>query len=77
MESFGRLFIAGEHLRNPVGQMEITAMCGGPQGMPLIVMEQHECTTAQDFARVSDESSGNQGLGADREAQSIDVKRRR
>src|SRR5947209_5552606 len=38
MESFGPLFIAGEHLRNPVGQMEIAAMCGRKQWMPLIVM---------------------------------------
>jgi len=50
MQSFGRLFIADEHLRNPGGQMQITAMRGGPQWMSLVVMQQHECTTAQDFA---------------------------
>ena len=77
MESFGRLFIVGEYLRNPVGQVEITAMCGRKEWMPLIVMQQHECTTAQDFARVADESSRNQGIGVDSFAMPIDVKMRR
>src|SRR5450755_168962 len=40
MQSFGRLFIAGEHLRNPVGQMQITAMRGRKQWVSLVVMQQ-------------------------------------
>lgn len=50
MQCFGRLFIVGKHLRNPVGQMQITAILGGPQWMSLIIMQQRQGTTAQDFA---------------------------
>jgi hypothetical protein len=74
MERFGRLFIGGEHLSNPVGQMQITAMGGRKQWMSLIVMQQRQGAAAQAFARVPDESSGNQGLGVNSFAMSIDVK---
>jgi hypothetical protein len=57
--------------------MQITAMCGRKQWMSLVVMQQRQFTTAQDFARVPDESSGNQGAGVDCFAMAIDVKMRR
>ena len=50
MQNFGCLFVAGKQLRNPVGQMQITAMRGSKQWMPLVVMQQCQCTTTQDFA---------------------------
>lgn len=71
------MFIAGQDTRNAIGQMQITAMCGRKQWMPLIVMQQRQCTAAQDFARVSDESSGNQGGGVDGFAVAIHVHMRR
>ena len=53
LQRFGRVFVAGEDSRNAIGQMQITAMRGRKQWMPLLVMQQHKCTTAQDFARVA------------------------
>src|SRR5436305_5317747 len=77
MKRFGRLFITGQERRNTSCQMQITTMCGCKQWMPLVIMQQHERTTAQDFARVPDESSGNQGVGVDRFAMAIHVYMRR
>jgi hypothetical protein len=77
VQRFARLFVAGKDGRNTSGQMQITTMRGRKQGMPLLVMQQHERTTAQDFARTTNESSRNQGLCVDGFAMTIQVKIRR
>ena len=50
MHNLGGLLVTGEHLRNALGQMPITTMCGRKQWMPLVVMQEGQCTAAQDFA---------------------------
>ena len=72
----GGVFITSEHMSNPPDQMQITAMRGSKQWMPLVVMQEYQCTTAQDFARASNESSGNHGVAVDGFAMSVQVHRR-
>src|SRR5258708_4741843 len=40
LQSFGGLVVAGEYLRNPVRQMQITALRARTHWMPLVVMQQ-------------------------------------
>ena len=42
--------ITRKGVRDEIGQMQVTTMRGRKEWMPLIVMQQDECPTAQDFA---------------------------
>src|SRR6266849_6072993 len=76
VQGCSRLLITSEYMRNTSDQMQITAMRGGKQGVPLVVMQQHQCTTAEDFARATNKSSGNQRVCVDGFAMPVQVNMR-
>ena len=56
--------------------MLISPMGGNQQGMTLLVMQDHQSTTAQDFARASNQPAWDQRISVDRLAVTIDIKDR-
>jgi hypothetical protein len=75
MRRFSHLLVGYEHLGNALSQMQIAAMGGGKQGMSLFIVQQHQCTATGNLAEPSNQAARNQGLGVDRLAVPIHVKR--
>ena len=71
------LFIASQHVGQSRCQMLIPTRRCDQARMPLLVMQKHEGTTAQNLAGTTDESTRKQAIGIDSLAVAINVETRR
>jgi len=73
---FSHLLVAGEHLGHTLSQMQIAAMGSDQEGVPLLIVQQHQRTAARNLAESPNQPARNQGLSVDRFAMPIHVKMR-
>jgi hypothetical protein len=68
-----RLLVARDDRWQSNGQVLIPSMRRNAQRMAFLIVQHDQCTTAQDFPKSSYQSTWNQVIRVDGEAQSIDV----